>query len=479
MNPSRKIRHLWWLWLALNLTGGAFLVYKVFPGENKTLFLPGETTHGHYQIEMSCDECHTAFMGVKQDSCIRCHGEELELAQDAHPASKFSDPTDKHMLEKVDATQCIACHTEHNPDATHTMGVTLPTDYCAFCHEDVGENRKSHAGLGFDTCADAGCHNFHDNRALYERFLRDHVNEPDHLPTQKVPELTGTNPLGPALTEADQDAPTHVSLEGSHVTDWLADAHAKNGVNCSDCHTPKGGNDSQPADPGTPDWIAKPNHQVCASCHQDQHTGWTMGRHGMRVASGLSPMQPGMARLDMHAGAAHQNLSCNSCHKSHRYDTQFAAMDACLQCHSDPHSLAYKNSGHARLWQREVSGKAPAGTGVSCATCHMPRTRESDGPITVQHNQNDNLRPNEKMIRSSCMNCHGVGFSLDALADPALVASCFDAPASVHVETMDWVKTRIKEIEERRARTAEKRAKREKERAEQEKNRPKANQGDL
>lgn len=463
MNLPLKSRYLWWLWLALNLAGGAFLVFKVFPGEDKTMFLPGETTHGHYQIEMSCDECHTAFMGVKQDSCVRCHGEELERAQDAHPASKFSDPTDKHMLEKVDATQCIACHAEHNPDATHTMGVTLPTDYCAFCHEDVGENRASHAGLGFDTCADAGCHNFHDNRALYERFLRDHVDEPDHLPTQKVPELTGTKALGPALNEADHDAPAHVSLEGDLLSNWLADAHAKKGVNCSDCHSPG----STGEDTGTKDWIAKPDHQVCASCHADQTKGWSMGRHGMRVAAGLSSMQPGMARLDMHAGAAHQNLSCNSCHKAHRYDTQWAAADACLQCHTDAHSLAYKNSGHFRLWEREQRGELPAGHGVSCATCHMPRTREGDGPVTVQHNQNDNLRPNEKMIRSSCMNCHGVGFSLDALADPALLASCFNRPSAVHVETMDWVKTRIKEIEERRKRTAERRAQREKGRAEE------------
>ena len=34
----------------------------------------------------------------------------------------------------------------------------------------------------------------------------------------------------------------------------------------------------------------------------------------------------------------------------------------------------------------------------------------------VQHNQNDGLQPNEKMIRPVCMSCHGLGFSIDALA---------------------------------------------------------------
>ena len=32
--------------------------------------------------------------------------------------------------------------------------------------------------MGFETCASAGCHNFHDNRALYEDFLIKHANTP-------------------------------------------------------------------------------------------------------------------------------------------------------------------------------------------------------------------------------------------------------------------------------------------------------------
>lgn len=451
---------LWALWIALNLIGGGYLVYKIFPSKEKQLFLPGETTHGHYQIEMSCDECHTPFLGVKQDSCIRCHGEELEMAQDSHPASKFDDPTKKAMLKQVDATQCIACHSEHNPDATHTMGVTLPTDYCAFCHQDVGENRKSHAGLGFDTCANAGCHNFHDNRALYERFLRNHVDQPDHLPEQTVPELSGLDPVGPALTAEDHDAPDDVETSPELLASWLADAHAQHGVNCSDCHEQKGTDDKFVT------WVAQPEPSACQSCHGEQYKGWSMGRHGMRTAAGLEPMRPELARLPMHAGAHHATLDCNACHKAHEYDTRWAAVDACLQCHSDPHSLAFKDSGHFKLWEQELRGVLPVGSGVSCATCHMPRTREGEGLVTVQHNQNDNLRPNEKMIRSSCMNCHGVEFSIDALADPSLVDTCYDRPATVKVESMEWVRTRIRDIEERRRKAAEAREKRKKDKPE-------------
>ena len=43
----------------------------------------------------------------------------------------------------------------------------------------------------------------------------------------------------------------------------------------------------------------------------------------------------------------------------------------------------------------------------------------------IDHNQNNNLRPNQKMIRSVCMNCHGFKFSLNALSDQGLIENNF------------------------------------------------------
>lgn len=67
----------------------------------------------------------------------------------------------------------------------------------------------------------------------------------------------------------------------------------------------------------------------------------------------------------------------------------------------------------------------------------MPRT-ERRGTIVVSHNQNDNLRPNQKMIRTVCLDCHGLGFSLDSLADPDLVARNFNGRPSAHIESIEW-----------------------------------------
>jgi hypothetical protein len=62
--------------------------------------------------------------------------------------------------------------------------------------------------------------------------------------------------------------------------------------------------------------------------------------------------------------------------------------------------------------------------------------------IKVEHNQNATLRPNEKMIRSSCMNCHSLAFSIDALADPILINNNFQHAPTVHIESIDMAVAR-------------------------------------
>ena len=48
------------------------------------------------------------------------------------------------------------------------------------------------------------------------------------------------------------------------------------------------------------------------------------------------------AYLPMQMGAQHRNLNCNSCHPAHRFETAHAAIDGCLNCHADTHSLEYR-----------------------------------------------------------------------------------------------------------------------------------------
>lgn len=380
--------------------------------------------------------------GVKQEACLQCHAAELKIANDTHPEKKFTDPRNADLIAVLDARRCITCHVEHEPDMTRSIGLTLPTDYCFRCHADIGNERPSHQGLGFDTCASAGCHNFHDNRALYEDFLSKHLDEPDVLDeaTGPAPNMTqflhlfegiATEPL----SATEQDAPVDVNLDSTLLYEWENTAHAQAGVNCQNCHTQSGV------------WKNELTHRACQTCHSSEVDGFLKGKHGMRLAQELSPMSPGIARLPMKSEAHARNLTCVSCHSAHRFDRRYAAVNACLFCHNDTHSLAYTHSQHFALWESEMSGEAEAGSGVSCATCHLPREIHKQANIekvVVQHNQNDSLRPNEKMIRSVCMNCHGLGFSIDALADRMLIETNFNGTPSEHIESLDMVKQRLK-----------------------------------
>lgn len=457
-----------WFLLITAVLGGYFGATFFRDAGPKKAHLPGETSPGHHQIEGACEQCHTRFEGVKNDKCLKCH--EHTTDRDSHRIEMFADPRNADRAGGLDAQQCVTCHREHVPDRT-VAGVTIADDFCAGCHKEVFEDRPSHKDLSPSGCSASGCHNYHDNRALYEAFLRKHKGEPDQKSPPKV--LTRFVAKGTkALLKEDQDAPRDVSEDPKFAAAWPAllaewedSAHAQAGVNCTGCHW------EPDPDSGERLWAWKVDHTSCAVCHTAEDAGFLKGRHGMRIALSLSPMTPAMARLPMTpeakpkepgslarlwqtvAGTKAQlegnakELGCNSCHGAHTFNPRDAAVDACLGCHADEHSHAYKDSSHFKLWQLERKGKAEEGTGVSCATCHLPREEHKDGEVShgrVQHNQNDNLRPNEKMLRSVCMSCHGLGFSMDALADRALITRNFNGRPStkLHVKSLDWVKPR-------------------------------------
>ena len=406
----------------------AFLTYSL-TGETRTLYLPGPTSAGHYQIELECKACHSEVFtdrAALQVACVKCHGAELKRVNDSHPEAKFTDPRNASRIEQLDARFCIACHREHRPEVTTSMGLSLPKDYCFRCHQGVADERPSHRGLRFETCQDAGCHNFHDNEALYEDFLVKHYGEPSVLPSPKSPVLTYGKPA--PLTPKDADAPASLALDAGQTNVWAKSAHGQSGTNCSDCHESKGGK-----------WQAGVPGERCAQCHEAERDGYLAGRHGMREAAGLAPMLVGDARQPMRSAAKKQTLGCTSCHGAHDFDTRKAAVDACLGCHADPHSTTYRKSKHFALFRADKSGNS----GASCATCHLPRLSE-EGEVRVSHNQNDTLRPNEKMVRVVCMNCHGLQFSLDALADETLIAQNFVGVPKAKVESLEWARRRVK-----------------------------------
>lgn len=441
--------NLWLLWSASSIILTMVLGYVMLAeSTSKTFFMPGPLSDGHYQLTEACDACHTDAYGsgeVLQKACINCHGDVRVKPFDSHPKAKFKDPRNAELIEKINALECVTCHTEHNPEITRKDGVTQPGDFCVYCHVRVGEDRESHREMPFSSCKDSGCHNFHDNRALYTKYLVDHYGEPDLLDNDRMPErefasLLSELPDYPAdkypvqpLGINDIDVPEPSIVSSDIRQQWSDSKHAGSGVNCSACHLIKQSDESL-------SWVDHPGDALCVNCHDTEVSRFKLGKHGMRIAQGMSPMTPGEARLPMKADAAEKSLTCNTCHSAHDYNLQKAAVDSCLTCHDDAHSLAYMTSKHYALWEAEVSGTAQTNTGVTCAGCHMPRVsydvNDWMSRIIVDHNQSANLSPNSKMIRSVCQNCHGLAFSIDAMADKALIKSNFKGEPKIHVKSM-------------------------------------------
>lgn len=450
---NKKIIWFSWMFISLGLLG--YFSYVLTVSNDKTEFLIGHTTYGHYQIEMECSACHTDPFGgeeVLQDACVTCHQQELDDAHDSHPKKKFTDPREAYRLETIDARYCISCHTEHKKEQTLEMGVSLPTDFCYHCHQDVLENRESHKELPYDSCANAGCHNYHDNRALYESFLVKHAGEPWLHDKAEIPQANFAKSI--ALSTASKS----ITLEDAQYAeafpeiqhDFLQSAHSDAGMQCSACHQQ---NDQE--------WIEKPGTQECKTCHSGEYEGFISGKHGMSILpEGMMDeelIKPGdsLFSSEFKNEALQNQHGCTACHSSHKFETKTAQVSACLTCHNDEHSTSFTDSPHGKLWEKASNGLIDKENAVSCATCHMPKTfhtksgmevelykmNEKDREnilVKVEHNQNDNLRPNEKMIRGVCMNCHGLEFTIDALADEKLIKNNFHGKPKNHVESVDW-----------------------------------------
>lgn len=163
--------------------------------DHQDVFLPGETSEGHYLFEASCASCHEGFKPVSNDTCMRCH--EPEMATDVHGRKKFLDPRWAGELAKLEVLTCTTCHSEH----IHMFdrGVHLQPDLCMTCHEGIIQgDLASHDGFTPDGCWTAGCHNYHDHRSISTGFLRQNLDQPPMLPVQVLPDRVVTTELDTA-----------------------------------------------------------------------------------------------------------------------------------------------------------------------------------------------------------------------------------------------------------------------------------------
>ena len=211
---------------------------------------------------------------------------------------------------------------------------------------------------------------------------------------------------------------------------WRSSAHALADVNCSSCHQ----------DETTKQFVAKPTHASCQSCHENAVNTFLLGKHGIRTLEGLSPLTPAMAHLPMKDLAMDKQMNCNTCHNVHSVNTYAAATDSCLTCHNDTHSLNYPKSKHAQIFADSGILPRPNEESVTCATCHLPR-QEINKTIVVNHNNTYTLLPRDRMVKEVCMQCHSVEYAYNSIFDDELVEANFARPPTLKLETFELVRT--------------------------------------
>jgi predicted CXXCH cytochrome family protein len=408
---AMRHRFTWLTWLLITAVGAAVLSLGLsFESHSDSSVVakvrqfhsPAALSPGHKQIGMQCSACHgdkpMAGKSAMQEKCVACHTRNDDnKVENTHPRAKFEDPANADRLEKIDALSCVTCHSEHKPSAQNHVGLTIAKDFCIACHADVEKDAPSHKRMDFNTCTAAGCHSYHDNRNTYLKFLV--RGEKKGVPEKwELPEKVFTvKPAKYGVTE---------------------NPHGK-GNKVGECKT----------------------------CHATETRQFEAGKHGVRESIGLLPMSPKLSKLPFKPDAHSKSLSCTSCHKPDKPDVEFAAVKACMSCHDDSHTNAYEKSKHAQLWRKEVSGEGKPGTGVSCATCHMPRiklkTPEGKRRMVVDHDNTGNLRPSIKQTKV-CLNCHSLQFTHNSLADKALAQGNFIGEPSVHVESIEMALERKK-----------------------------------
>jgi hypothetical protein len=231
------------------------------------------------------------------------------------------------------------------------------------------------------------------------------------------------------------------------VLEWQDSAHAQAEVNCSSCHQHE----------ETQSLVPHPGGESCQSCHEQEMDTFLLGKHGIRLLEGQSPLTPAMARLPMKESAHSLELSCQSCHQPHSVNTVTAAVDSCLGCHNDTHSLNYWDSPHGIQFAKEVDQglPRPSGNAVSCATCHLPRYEEGRGEqveVFVNHNNTYTLKPRDRMVKDVCMHCHGMEFSYNSIFSDELIDNNFSHAPEQELETLAMARTQ-REIRESRPRS--------------------------
>ena len=347
------------------------------------LLSPGPLGGQHADAEgLTCASCHTGFVGVEEQSCMRCH----ERIQD-------------HQQVMADERGCMDCHLEHRGgDALRLADTTI----CVSCHSSLSETQAA-AGKFADQITEFS--KDHPEFAVYvdsERRVR--------LDTR---EARSSDPGG--LKGFDHF--WHMEKLPKHLRRSCTDCHRQDEageivpidfeVSCRECHQlafdPRFPGEETPHDTPTVVTGFLVGHYVG---HREILRQLT-GRERRLGGGSLSAEE----RLTLVAEAVAERTlrdRCDTCHVLSRAPedrgkpTQVEVKPVRITERWFPHAVPFPHGQHVELTQcsdchalatgsRETSDLILPSL-VACKTCHRPAE--------------DDEREPDRLARSTCRTCH-------------------------------------------------------------------------
>lgn len=187
----------------------------------------------------------------------------------------------------------------------------------------------------------------------------------------------------------------HNEISPNIVGDWQLSKHSQNEVDCSVCH----GDDHRTMTDFEKARIPTP--EVCATCHEEQVTQFTRGKHaaawaamnamptihwqpmalieGMKGCGGCHKIglkSEADVKTLKEQGSGYGLASCDACHTRHLFSVEEARQpQACQTCHmgfDHPQWEMYSSSKHGVRYLLKQNGVLPeTAAAPTCQTCHM------------------------------------------------------------------------------------------------------------
>lgn len=351
------------------------------------LLSPGPLGGRHADAEgLTCASCHTGFLGVKETSCVACHG-------DVHD----------HQEVMADERGCISCHTEHR--GGDALRLADP-GACVSCHSSLSETQAA-AGKFADRIT-----TFAEDHPEFAVYV-----EPERRVRLDTAEARSSDPGG---------------LKGFNHYWHMQKLPSRLLRECSDCHHQDEAGEIVPVD----------FERNCRECHQlafdprfpgaqTPHdtptvvTGYLIGHYvehrevlrrltpaEQRLGGGSLSTEERLTRVAELVSARLLRTQCSTCHALSKSATSQGFVGAQVQRVQVkpvritqrwfPHAEPFPHGKHVTLTNcSDCHALAPTSRDTSdlilpsqaaCKTCHRPATDEETDP--------------NRLASSTCRTCH-------------------------------------------------------------------------